>query len=120
MLVTITNIDPSGREVYVPGPDLTIQPTLAATIRRSWSELDGDINLKTMVLNGVVSLAFAAEPPDLITAIAPDASIPSYVNGARPPAPSWPLFTPLWNLTNNNLNWSDGVAWRDATGAIVP
>lgn len=120
MLVTITNIDPSGREVYIPGPDITIQPTLSATIQRSFCELSSDINLKKMVLNGVVSLAYAAEPADIITAVAPDAATPSYLNGNRPPPPSVPIFTSIWNLTNNNMNWSDGVAWRDATGAIIP
>lgn len=119
MLVTITNTDPSGREVYVPGPDLTIQPTLAATIRRSWADLASDTNLKSMVLAGTVALSYTKETTDDV-AVKPDTSLPSYPNLGRPPAPSWPLFTPIWNLTNNNLNWSDGVAWRDATGAVVP
>lgn len=119
MLVTITNIDPAGREVYVPGPDLTIQPTLSATIARTWAELDADRPLKGLVTAGKVTLAFTKETIDDV-ALAPDASIKSYPNAGRPPVTSVPVFTPIWNLTNNNLNWSDGAAWRDATGAVVP
>lgn len=119
MLVTITNIDPTLREVYIPGPDITIQPALSATISRTWAELDSDRILKNMVMAGTVSLAFTKEVGD-DAALQPDASVKSYINANRPAPALVPVFTPVWNLTNNNLNWSDGVAWRDAAGVIVP
>ena len=118
MLVTIRNIDPTLREVYLAGSCLTIQANATAQINRTWAELDSDRALKALVLAGTVSLTFTKETTDDV-ALAPDASVPSYPGVSRPDPADVPIFTSVWNLTTNMLNWSDGADWRSAAGAVV-
>jgi hypothetical protein len=88
------------------------------TTRRSWSDLDRDLQLKKLVQAGSLGLTFVKESGDDASLI-PSSSLPSYTTALRPAATDVPALTAIWNTTTNMPNWSDGTAWRDSEGALV-
>lgn len=42
-----------------------------------------------------------------------------YNNTNRPDASKYPAGTSIWNTSDNAMNWSDGVNWRDSSGVIT-
>jgi hypothetical protein len=74
--------------------------------------------LKDLIQTGSLTLAFTKESGDNAHLGASSSPL-SYDNTSRPNANTVAVFTFIWNTSDNALNWSDGTAWRDATGNIT-
>lgn len=115
MLVTFTNA--SGDDVFVSLLYKNLAPGESVEVSKSRSELDMEQPLKSLIQVGTIVLSFAEEDGD-------DAQVgtephPAFANLTRPLPADWPIFAAIWNTDDNALNWSDGVAWRDAAGIVT-
>ena len=119
MLVTITNVSSPPEQIHIPSLGFKwMDYGDSVQVQRTFSDLDGDTSLKTYIADGKVSLAFEQESIDSVQMFF-GRVILSYATLARPLPSAVPVLSSIWNTDNNNLNWSDGTNWRDATGAIV-
>jgi hypothetical protein len=116
MLVTFTNLSVS--PVYVGMLWMSLIPGQVVTTRRSYADLDRDINFKILVQSGQVGLAFTKESGDDAN-IGMTHEIPSFTNLNRPAASAVVTFSEIFNTDDNAPNWSDGANWRDSSGAIT-
>ena len=88
--------------VYVPvGGSIEIP----ASTRSLLSYEDGVIS--RFVTAGVVTAQLFSPPP------------PVYTNISRPAATEFPEGVMIWNSDDQAPNFSDGAAWRDATGGLT-
>lgn len=119
MLVTITNVSSPAQQVHIPSLGFKwLDYGDSVQVQRSYSDLDGDTSLKTAIADGLITLAFTTETIDSVQVFFGRVPL-AYAAAARPAANSVPVLSYIWNTDDNNLNWSDGTNWRDATGAIV-
>ena len=116
MLVTFLNA--SSGPVYIGSIYMSLDAGKSVTTRRTVQDLDWDYGLKALVKSGAVTLSFTKESADdaFLGFGTPPAS---YSNTDRPDASSIPVFTFIWNTSENTPQWSDGANWRDAEGDIT-
>lgn len=115
MLVTITNA--GSEDLFVSLLYKALAVGESVTVSKSRSELDQEIEFKKLVQAGTLTLAFEMEDGD--SAAIGTEPHPAFSDLGRPSASDWPIFAAIWNTDDNALNWSDGTAWRDATGAAT-
>jgi len=85
----------------------------------SQARLDRETGLKALIEAGSLVMSFISlETGDSVKSFGASAG-PSYTNGTRPAANTVPLFTSIWNTSDNAPNWSDGTNWRDGAGVIT-
>ncbi len=119
MLVTITNVSSPAEQVHIPSLGFKwLEYGDSVQVQRSYSDLDGDVTLKQAIADGLVTLAFETESIDSVQVFFGRVPL-SYTNLSRPAAADVPVLSYIWNTDDNALNWSDGTAWRDATGAVT-
>ena len=122
MQVTITNLTTS--PVFIRDLYTSVQPGTPVVIQRTAGELEAMGGLQAAIVAASVSVALAPTAVETSSQIYqtidvanPD-KLPSYTTAGRPVASTVPLST-IWNSTTGIPNFSNGVAWVDAAGAVV-
>ena len=77
---------------------------IPASSRSLLSLADGVV--KKFVVAGVLTADLFVQPA-------------AFSNITRPAASRYPVGSPIWNTSDNALNYSDGAAWRDAMGVLT-
>jgi len=117
MLVTITNVSTSQQAISCAYKTLEVGESI--TISRVFSEIDREIQLKQLVVDGHVTMGFVLDPTDSISPGFPPAA-QSYTNATRPSAVGMPLGMMIWNAEDNAPNFADGLGnWVDPDGQIT-
>lgn len=111
MQVTVTNLT-AAEQLYLTGAYKQLDPGDSVTFGRTSDQLNNDINLKKLQLDGKVSVVVVKEDGD-------GDVLPSYTNANRPGANLVPAGTMIFNTNDNFPNVSDGTNWRDPAGAIT-
>src|SRR3954470_18329464 len=106
MQVTFTN--PGSSAIWVHPLQMSLAGGSSVTTRRTPADLDREQVFKAHVVAGDITLAFALETGDTAQ-LGASSSPKSYSNSTRPAANTVPTFTPIWNTSDNALNWSDGT-----------
>jgi len=122
MQLTITNL--TATPVYIRDLYTAVQPGIPVVTQRSGAELEAMGGLQEAIQAGSVSISLtpsatetASQVYQVVDVANPD-KLPSYTTAGRPAAASVPLST-IWNSTTGIPNFSNGVAWVDAAGAVV-
>ena len=115
MLITVTNI--STDQVPINTIYKTLEVAEAITFSRTAAQIDAELQLKQLIVDGLVSVSFEDEATDI--GVAPQAAIASYSNATRPSASDIPTYSMIFNTSDNQINISDGTNWRDPSGAIT-
>lgn len=116
MLVTFTNA--GSDDVFLSCLYVTIAAGAAVSTRRTRAELEADQVLKAYVVAGTITLGFTEETGD-DAAVGLDSTMASYTNGTRPAASAVPIYSSIYNTSDNAPNYSDGTNWRDSAGSIT-
>ena len=115
MLVTITNVSGANQPISM------IYKTLASgesvTVERCYSDLDRELQLKQLVVDGLVTLSFAESATDDVEI--GYMKITEHSNADRPAASSVPVATMIWNSDDKAPNFSNGTNWIDANGNVT-
>lgn len=122
MQLTITNLTTTPR--YIRDLYASVQVGTPTVIQRTAAQIEAMNGLQEAVQAGDVSYSVtpsatetASQVYQVLDVANPD-KLPSYTTAGRPAAASVPLST-IWNSTTGIPNFSNGVAWIDATGAVV-
>ena len=116
MLVTITNI--ATVQVFVSTIYTTIEVSGSVTMSRTLADMDRDLQLKQLVVDGLVSLTYSKEATDINVSGWSNVAH-TYSNLTRPLPTAVPAKTYIYNSDDNAFNVSDGTNWRDMAGNLT-
>lgn len=116
MLVTILNT--SSTQQPISTHCVTLEVGGSVTVTRTASDLDMDLQLKQLVLDGLVSLTFVKEALDVVqTGV--EGKVREYNNTTRPAATLFTVGYMIWNTSDSAMNFSTGSVWVDSTGTLT-
>jgi hypothetical protein len=115
MLITVTNI--SDDLVAINTIYKTLQVDEAVTFSRTAAQIDADLQLKSLITDGLVEVTMESETSD--ASIVPTTPLAHYTNTSRPDATTVSAYTVIYNTSDQAINVSDGTNWRDADGNVT-
>ena len=115
MQITVTNVKTDQTPIYLRDLYKDLAYGQSVTTRRATAELNRATGLQAALLAGDITISYLLESIDTAQFRGGPPPV-SYSDITRPAANLFAPFTFIWNTSDNAVNWSDGLVWRDSAG----